>query len=629
MFAALVVERAPLSFEDAPALIRDWTQIAGGWAAFAVYIWLLLVLTRAFPLDWRKVPRRQAIFFCICAIISAVCYVIAAPTYLPGIFGTMADVTSAVSPGFLRFQSILLTVGGLCALAAACTNFVVNLTHMRFRRLDAVSRLSFKEALRRRVPYAFVILLLVFLFGNWYVPYKPDDQVRTYVGLVDYAMVRLLLLSALVLAAFSIPTDIRQQTIQTILTKPVERFEVVLGRFAGFVALLTVILFVMTTLCLIYVLRNIDPAAAAESLMARVPGYGILSFENTTKPDRGESVGREWDYRSYIGGPNPPKPAQVAVWNYAALPAEVASRPFVRCEFGFDIYRLDKGFENRGISCTFVFQTWQYKKSDKEAYDKRRQELLNNPDMDNILAEEFGYYEKVSKTITDFHTQSIDVPGKLFRNALKEPPSGAAGTPPIQVRVKNDSRSGEVGMAPHDLYFRLDNPEGGYETLRFAWNFYKSSIGLWFQMVLVCGLAVFLSTYLSGVIAFLLALLIYTGGWFHEFIRSVGEGKNFGGGPLEALFRIASRQNISAPLEDSSVAKFAVVSDQGFRWMIRRVQDVLPDVENFSLGNYVAEGFNIPGAQLWMSLLVLIGYLLPWAVLAYYLIKWREIASQT
>ena len=322
-------------------------------------------------------------------------------------------------------------------------------------------------------------LALVFLFGNWYVPYKPDDQVRTYVGLVDYAMVRLLLLSALALAAFSIPTDIRQQTIHTILTKPVERFEVVLGRFAGFVALLTVILFVMTTLCLIYVLRNIDPAAAAESLMARIPGYGDLSFENTTRPDRGESVGREWDYRSYIGGPKPGKLAQVAVWNYAALPAEVASRPFVRCEFGFDIYRLDKGFENHGISCTFVFQTRQFKKPDKDRYDKRRQELLNNPDMDNILAEEFGYYEKVSKTITDFHTQSIDVPSGLFRNAMKDPLQACPEADPGPRHQRQSFRRRRHG-AVRSLFPERRSGRG-YGWLRFAGNFFKSSMGLWFR----------------------------------------------------------------------------------------------------------------------------------------------------
>ena len=40
----------------------------------------------------------------------------------------------------------------------------------------------------------------------------------------------LLISVGMLLAAFSIPTDIKNLTIHTIVTKPVERFEIVLGR---------------------------------------------------------------------------------------------------------------------------------------------------------------------------------------------------------------------------------------------------------------------------------------------------------------------------------------------------------------------------------------------------------------
>src|SRR6185312_19927 len=99
-------------------------------------------------------------------------------------------------------------------------------------------------------------------------------QVRTYVQVVFLAMSSLMLFTAALLASFSIPTDIKQQTIHTIVTKPVERFEIVLGRFFGFLALMTVILVLMTAVSLLYVLGGIHPEAAAESLKARDPLYG-------------------------------------------------------------------------------------------------------------------------------------------------------------------------------------------------------------------------------------------------------------------------------------------------------------------------------------------------------------------
>jgi ABC-type multidrug transport system fused ATPase/permease subunit len=655
---ALVIERDPLRYQDVPSMFFSWVQDAGGFAAFAVAIWIGLLFLGIIPFDWKKAPRGQSLAFRLFVLVGGICYLALFISNIPQWIETFSQAGTATATPTRRMETIqflLLTVGGAFSIGAAGLAFVINITRMRGRRIGAITRLSFKEALRRRVPYAFAIILAIFLFGNWYVPYKPEDQVRTYVGLVYYAMGPLLLISALVLGSFSIPTDIRQQTIHTVLTKPVERFEIVLGRFLGFIGLLTLILLVMTTLSLIYVLRNVDPAAAAESLMARVPAYGELVFEGTGEKNKGESVGREWDYRSYIGGPNPGRPVQSATWNYAALSADVAKRPFVRCEFTFDVFRLDKGFENKNPTCSFVFQTWRFRRGSEEEYKRRRGEEERNRNLENEskprserksateieaevadqLGEEFGYYEKVGKPIIDYHTETIDIPGGFFRNALKGALPQESGSQPrdpasaIKVTVRNESTSGQIGMARYDLYFRLDNPEGGWETFWFAWNFYKGAIGLWFSTALVCGLAIALSTYLSGLISLLITAMFFIGGMFQEFIQSVGEGKNWGGGPLEALIRITTRSNISAPLEDSAAASAAKLSDSVFRWVIRRVLDVLPDVDRYSLSAYVAEGFDIPASQLWLSMLLLVGYLLPCALLAYYLIRWREIASQT
>jgi hypothetical protein len=68
-------------------------------------------------------------------------------------------------------------------------------------------------------------------------------------------------------------------------------------------------------------------------------------------------------------------------------------------------------------------------------------------------------------------------------------------------------------------------------------------------------------------------------------------------------------------------------SDESFRWVVRRIFYLFPDIDRFDLTSYVAEGFNISGSQMLLTLLVLVLYLLPWFLLAYYLITWREVAS--
>ena len=75
---------------------------------------------------------------------------------------------------------------------------------------------------------------------------KPESQLQSYVEIVFRTMTPLLLVSAAGMASLSIPTDIKQQTIHTILTKPVERFEIILGRFLGYTMLMTLVLFFMS-----------------------------------------------------------------------------------------------------------------------------------------------------------------------------------------------------------------------------------------------------------------------------------------------------------------------------------------------------------------------------------------------
>ncbi|MBI1916551.1 MAG: hypothetical protein HYS12_17720 [Planctomycetes bacterium] len=186
-------------------------------------------------------------------------------------------------------------------------------------------------------------------------------------------------------------------------------------------------------------------------------------------------------------------------------------------------------------------------------------------------------------------------------------------------------------MARYDVYFRQDDPgESDSDKLAFALNFYKGALGLWMVMCLIIGLCVCLSTELSGIIAFLCVMFLYLGGWARGFIQDLAENKNVGGGPLEASYRLFTRKNLAIRLdEDTTLTKIVTGSDEVFRWFVRRFLNVLPDVDRYSFTDQVANGFDIGliGQDLLPTLLLLLGYLLPWALLAFYLIKSREIAG--
>ncbi len=637
MFAALVFERDPLTFSDVPHKLMEWVQIYGGWAAAGLVLWFIAYFAGASRVVASNVPFWQVVVFVGGAVGSALAY--AAYCFLSlAQLGTSAQAASAARQ---RLLDQLLTLAGGFALVSVLLPFFLGILKLRPRRIYAIAKISFKEAVRRRILYVlFGLLVLVCLFARWFVSSKPEDQMRTYVQMVYLAMTPELLLAATIVAAFSIPTDIRQQTIHTILTKPVERFEVVLGRFFGYAALMTVALLLMTGLSLAFVLRTVDARDAKDSFKARDPLYGTLAFENTENENKGTNVGKEWEYRSYITAPTGGQKPMTAIWSFPAVPKDVADREFVTCEFNFSLYRTqtvspgDK--QNKGLRCRFIFQTRNFVDS-KLTIDKFKElkaEALkaNNgarPDqvVEQEVIEKYGFYEVPSMEIIENRTMGINVPAALFRNALKD--ASASQPNAIQVQVQCNSVAQYVGVARYDLYLREDDPRGIHDTARFAGNFVKGSFGLWSKLMLVIGIAVALSTYLTGVVSMLVTLLLYLGGICREFIQTVADAKNFGGGPARALWHISSRQALGlASSSDNSTARAADKVDIVFRWLVRRVLELIPDVDRFDLTNFVAEGFNISGPQLVLSTVFLIAYyLLPCAVLAFYLIRWREVAS--
>lgn len=657
MFAALTFDRDPLSQSGTSfwTSLNDWVQTAGGLAAFCFLVGLVILGLRRRGSGTPTGGVGRLVL--VTGSFTVAVYVFLAFLYGPELIAWWKSDSGNVpppTPSRARLQNIFWTIGGALGLLGVLLPMVPDLLRLSPRRIGALARLSFKEAVRRKILWVFLGLLLVVLFGAWFIPSKFEDQVRTYVHVVAGATALLLILAPLLLASFGIPDDIRHQTIHTVLTKPVLRFEIFLGRYLGYLALMTLVLLVVTGFGLLYVLRGVSQEAADESLKARVPIWGNLhfeGFEGAKERPRGDNVGREWDYRSYIYGPIPNQPPQYAVWTFKDLPAELAQRDTVRIDFTFDIYRTTKGREGEGVLCTFLIQSRHFDAANpsvKARYDERRRELLEKSQkdselsaslakdprhIDKLLAREFGYFEVPAKEIMDYHTQGIDIPGAVIANALSdEGDKKRSGEPALRVRVRCDTRTQYVGMAKYDLYLRQDDPEAGNDRMMFCLNFFKASFGLWLRLSLVVGVAVAISTYLSGVITFMTTGILYILGFFQEFITSVAKRENVGGGPTEAMIRLLRKpggESIASPLEQTAGVRAAENIDKIYSWTLQRFLEVIPDVDRYTFTDWLAEGVSIPMGDMLWSFALLVGYIIPWAVLAYYLLKWREVASST
>ena len=650
LLGILVQERSPISFSDLPGQIQMFLQDAGGFAAVGLLLWIIASLyapTTVDPTDPTR--KRVSSLMYLFGGLALLLYNIAGAAMAVSFFArddqeivrlNRLAQEAANNPGAFRFDfvSLMITLAGTLALIALCEPFIRDLFKLSRRRIWALSMIAFKEAYRRRIVWVFCIFLLVFLFPpKWFFAIKAEDELKTNVSVIYWAMTPLLLLTAGLLAAFSIPTDVRSQTIHTIVTKPVQRFEIVLGRFFGFSMLMSTVLFVLTSFSLMLIsFSNVDESAAQESLKARQPLYGLISFQGNNKEANwaGESVGREWEYRRYIAGGE--RSSQRAVWNFPKIPSSLTrGRDYVPAEFAFDIFRTTKGEENRGVLTTMQVVTWrwggpaqvkEYEQAARDAGIYGQNIRSGDPRWTKVneLARKFGFFEFRNKQIVDYHTQSIDIPAGLFENALEGSPpvdpSGATFTPLVKILIKCESPTQFLGMAPYDLYL-LEGESS------FSLNFFKGAVGLWCRLLIIIAIAVSVSTYLNGIISLLVAMFLILAGFFQDFIADIARGTNYGGGPLESFNRLVRGDNLTVELDKTPAIQISQIGDEVIRWVFRRLLNVIPDIERFNWTSYVAEGFNINGEFLTMNLLFMVAYLLPWAVLSYYLMRSREIAT--
>ena len=170
----------------------------------------------------------------------------------------------------------------------------------RPRRIWAIARLSFKEAVRRRVLWASSPSSVVFLFPpTGSCRYKPEDQLQTYVTVIYWAMTPLCCSRPALLRRLQHP-DRHQATRPSTPSSPSRSSgsRSSWGGSWGTSALMTLVLVVLTALSLVYVARGVDPDAEVESCQG--PRAGVRRFLTINNP---ASVGREWEYRSYVGNP--------------------------------------------------------------------------------------------------------------------------------------------------------------------------------------------------------------------------------------------------------------------------------------------------------------------------------------
>ena len=171
----------------------------------------------------------------------------------------VAAIIVSVTFGFLVASFRHGPYEGFYVLAKVIGEAVPDFLKSSPRRIWAIAMLAIKEALRRKVVLAtFAIFALTLLFGGWFMNTNSEKPDKIYVNFVMFGTQLLVLMMGMLISSFSLPDDIKNKTIYTIVTKPVRATEIVMGRLLGFSLLGTILLALMGVLSFIFVSRGLE-----------------------------------------------------------------------------------------------------------------------------------------------------------------------------------------------------------------------------------------------------------------------------------------------------------------------------------------------------------------------------------
>ncbi|MEZ6089825.1 MAG: ABC transporter permease [Pirellulaceae bacterium] len=550
------------------------------------------------------------------------------------------------------------------------------------RRIYALARLAFQEAIRRKVLFVVGLFIVLLMFAGWYLDPKSDDPARLYISFVLTSTNYLLLLLALFISTASLPNDIKNKTIYTIVTKPVRATEIILGRVFGFIAVGTLMIVPMAIASYFFVTGDLNHTHQIETsstlsddtvvgqttedrghrhsftldsdgigatdtqrghqhpvyledgeivvgsaqgmLRARVPVYGELAFfDRSGRPaQQGINVG----YEDRKGGFASAGLARLV--NTAGTQARRIQHGYVegaslsRGEYLFSGVTPSKYPE--GLPLEFTLRAFRSLKGDiiTGVQGTITVQHPTQPIESNPFRFEVEEYQVDEQFIPlEMEGTKITETGtlNLFDDLVDE-----NGNVKIVVRCIDPGQY--LGMTQSDVYLKpAENP--------FAWNLMKGFISIWLQMVLIICFGVMFSTFLNGSVAMLATFVCVVLGFSAETVyeaRYYQEvGRNMGGGPIESLVRTLRQDAFTTELDVESAPKMIIKSvDSVIMYCLDLLVTALPNLPKMmQTAEFVASGFDVFGGLLLRHIATTLCYLVMTCTIAYFFLKTREIAA--
>lgn len=474
------------------------------------------------------------------------------------------------------------------------------------RRIYAIATLTFKESIRKKALLVFVVFAVLFMFASWFMASpsdRPEMQVKNFVAFVFIAMNWLVLPVVLLLACWGLPEDIRIRSLHTVVTKPVRRNEVVLGRMLGFASVGTMILAIMSAVGYVWIQRQVSDNV---ELFCRVPVYavdgadGLQFLDRSGNPGTGVNVGDVNETRSFIEGGT----RAAGIWTFP-LDEQADTLKF---ESRFEAFRTYKGDMDRSIRVRYVLVN----------EEKSLRVPLSTFEVDEFGTNEMDVARK--QVLTDEQTlekKELDV----YKDLAVPSEDGTFGS--LVVHVQCLDRNQYLGVSRGDFFIRL--PDRSFTT-----GYVKAVIGVWLKVLIIAMFSVAASTFVKFPVATLLSgSVIIVGVVARNFLDKILSGTQAGGGAAESVYRLLTHMNDTSMLPANPLTSSILLFDHGLQHLLWMVRFIIPDLRSFGMSDWVARGFDVPwGGVMLPSLAITIGYFLPCVLLGYFSLSLRELEAK-
>jgi hypothetical protein len=226
---------------------------------------------------------------------------------------------------------------------------IVDLVRLSPRRIGALAVLAVKEATNRRALYVLFVFVALFAAANLFLRTPSADlPAKPYVSFVLTVITWMLLPVALLLSCWGLPAEIKDRSLHTIVTKPVRRSEIVIGRMAGYGLLTTLVLVAVAIVGYIWI-KRVVPETSQRQLTSRRPIYSSAFYYYNREGERSDeklNTGDIWQFRGFIEGQTKAR----AVWEFTGLDvADLSRRDHLDLEYRMEAFRTHKGNIDEGV----------------------------------------------------------------------------------------------------------------------------------------------------------------------------------------------------------------------------------------------------------------------------------------